>query len=220
MKKKAFAVLGLGSFGMGIANELMKRGAEVLVADKNERLIEENAGKFTQAVIADLSDVEAIQQLGLGNMDAVIVCMSQDLEASIMCVMAAKESGVHRVIAKAENKRKSEILKKVGADQIVFPEQESGVRTAFQLVFRDVLQFFDLTSNLVIVEMEPHQEWCGKTLGELELRKKHGINVIAFRKGDKVYISRDSTVVSKGESLLIVMTKDNLEQEVQKDGSL
>lgn len=213
MKQKAFAVLGLGSFGMGAANELTERGAEVLVVDRNERLIEENAKRFTQAVIADLTDPEAIGQLGLGSMDAVIVDMSQDLEASIMCVMVAKEKGVHRVIAKAENKRKSEILKKVGADQIVFPEQESGTRTAFQLVFPDILRFFDLTSDLVIVEMQPREEWCGRTLLELELRKKHGINVIAFRRDDKVYdVRSESDMIRSGESMLIVTTKDNLEK--------
>ena len=213
MKQKAFAVLGLGSFGMGAANELMERGAEVLVVDRNERLIEENAKRFTQAVIADLTDPEAIGQLGLGSMDAVIVDMSQDLEASIMCVMVAKEKGVHRVIAKAENKRKSDILKKVGADQIVFPEQESGTRTAFQLMFPDILRFFDLTSDLVIVEMQPREEWCGRTLLELELRKKHGINVIAFRRGDKVYdVRSESDIIQSGESMLIVTTKDKLER--------
>ena len=213
MKQKAFAVLGLGSFGMGAANELMERGAEVLVVDRNERLIEENAKRFTQAVIADLTDPEAIGQLGLGSMDAVIVDMSQDLEASIMCVMVAKEKGVHRVIAKAENKRKSDILKKVGADQIVFPEQESGTRTAFQLMFPDILRFFDLSSDLVIVEMQPREEWCGRTLLELELRKKHGINVIAFRRGDKVYdVRSESDMIRSGESMLIVTTKANLEK--------
>ncbi len=213
MKQKAFAVLGLGSFGMGAANELTERGAEVLVVDRNERLIEENAKRFTQAVIADLTDPEAIGQLGLGSMDAVIVDMSQDLEASIMCVMVAKEKGVHRVIAKAENKRKSDILKKVGADQIVFPEQESGTRTAFQLMFPDILRFFDLTSDLVIVEMQPREEWCGRTLLELELRKKHGINVIAFRRGDKVYdVRSESDMIRSGESMLIVTSKENLEK--------
>ncbi len=213
MKQQAFAVLGLGSFGMGAANELMERGAEVLVVDRNERLIEENAKRFTQAVIADLTDPEAIGQLGLGSMNAVIVDMSQDLEASIMCVMVAKEKGVHKVIAKAENKRKSEILKKIGADQIVFPEQESGSRTAFQLMFPEILRFFDLSSDLVIVEMQPREEWCGRTLLELELRKKHGINVIAFRRGDKVYdVSSEAAVIQSGESMLIVTTKDNLEK--------
>ncbi len=213
MAKKSFAVLGLGNFGMGIAKALMDRGAEVLAVDRNERLIEDNAGRFTQSVIADLMDVDQIRQLGLGSMDAVIVCMAQDLEASIMCVMIAKESGVKKVIAKAKNRRKSEILKSVGADQIVFPEQDSGTRMAFQLMSPDVLQFFELTSDLVIVEMEPRKEWCGKTLSDLDLRKRYGINVIAFREGDNAFdISSDRTLIREGESLLVVTTKDNLEK--------
>ena len=213
MKKKAFAVLGLGKYGMGVADELMERGAEVLVADRNERLIEQNASKYTQAVIADLTDVEEIKQLGLGNMDAVIVSLAQNLEASIMCVVIAKESGVHRIIAKAENKRKGEILKKVGATQIIDPEQESGVRTAFQLMSRDILQFFDLSSDLVFVEMEPHKDWEGKTLTELNLRAKYGINVIAVRRGETVQsINTPDTVIQKEEPLLIVMTKEQLDK--------
>ena len=213
MKSKTFAVLGLGRFGMGVADELMDKGAEVLVVDRDERLIEENARKYTQAVIADLTDADEIRQLGLGSMDAVIVAMSENLEASIMCVMIAKESGVHRVIAKAGNRRTGEILKKVGADQIVFPEQESGIRTASQLMFHDVLRFFDLTSDLVIVEMEPRREWCGKTLCELDLRKRYGINVIAFQKEDKVFdVSSENMMIQKGETLLIVMTKENLDK--------
>jgi len=213
MKTKTFAVLGLGRFGMSVADELMERGAEVLVVDQNERLIDENARKYTQTVIADLTDADDIRQLGLGNMDAVIVCMSQNLEASIMCVMIAKECGVHKVIAKAEDTMKGEILKKVGADQIVFPEMESGIRAAFQLIFHDVMRFFDLTGELVIVEMEPRREWCGKTLYDLDLRKKYGINVIAYQKDDKVYeVSSAKTVIQQGAVLLIVTTKANLDK--------
>ena len=206
MKKKAFAVLGLGRFGMGVADG-------VLVADKNRRIIEQNAHKYTQAVIADLADVDEIKELGLGNMDVVIVSMAQDLEASIMCVMVAKENGVHRIIAKAENKRKGEILKKVGATQVIYPERESGIRTAFQLMSRDILQFFDLSSDLVFVEMEPRKEWDGKKISDLELRSKYGINVIAIRRGEKVQtVINLDTVIRKEEPLLTVISKENLEK--------
>ena len=206
-------MLGLGKFGIGVADELMERGAEVLVVDKNERLIEQHAGKYTQAVIADLADVEQIKELGLGNMEAVIVSMAQDLEASIMCVMIARESGVHRIIAKAENTRKGEILKKVGATQIIYPEQESGARTALQLMSRDILQFFDLSSDLVFVEMIPRKEWEGKVLSELKLRPRYGINVVAVRKSEKVQpVNNPDIVIRKEEPLLIVISKEQLEK--------
>ena len=213
MRTKTFAVLGLGNFGMGVADELMEKGAEVLVADIDEQLIEENASRYTQAVIADLSNVDEIRQLGLGNMDAVIVCMSQDLEASIMCVMVAKEEGAHRVIAKAENKRKSEVLKKVGADQIVFPEKESGTRVAFQLISGEILKFFELTGNLVVAEIKPRKDWYDKTLSELNLRNGYGINVLAIYQGDKVYeASRADTIVRSGDLLMVMTTKEKLEE--------
>ena len=213
MKRKAYAVLGLGRYGMGVADELMRRGAEVLVADKDERRIEQNAWKYTQAVIADLSDTDEIRKLGLGNMDAVIVSMGQDLEASIMCVMVAKECGVHKIISKAESRRKGEILKKVGATQVVFPEWESGSRTAFQLMSRDILQFFDLSSDLVFVEMEPFKEWDGKTISQLNLRSKYGINVVAVRVGEKVQpVTSLDIVVRRGEPLLVVISKDKLDE--------
>ena len=206
-------MLGLGKFGTGVADELMERGAEVLVVDRNERLIEQHAGKYTQAVIADLADVEQIKELGLGNMEAVIVSMAQDLEASIMCVMIARESGVHRIIAKAENTRKGEILKKVGATQIIYPEQESGARTALQLMSRDILQFFDLSSDLVFVEMIPRKEWEGKVLSELKLRPRYGINVVAVRKSEKVQpVNNPDIVIRKEEPLLIVISKEQLEK--------
>ena len=206
-------MLGLGKFVIGVADELMERGAEVLVVDRNERLIEQHAGKYTQAVIADLADVEQIKELGLGNMEAVIVSMAQDLEASIMCVMIARESGVHKIIAKAENTRKGEILKKVGATQIIYPDQESGARTALQLMSRDILQFFDLSSDLVFVEMIPRKEWEGKVLSELKLRPRYGINVVAVRKSEKVQpVNNPDIVIRKEEPLLIVISKEQLEK--------
>ena len=213
MKQKAFAVLGLGKYGKGVADELMARGAEVLVADKNRELIEQNAGRYTQAVTADLTDVTAIRELGLGDMDAVIVTMAQDLEASIMCVMIAKECGVRRVIAKAETPRKGEILKKIGADRIVYPERESGIRTAFRLMSRDIIQFFDLSSELAFLEIKPRDEWEGRSLSDLSLRAKYGINVIAVRKGENVRAINDpSTIIRKNEPLLVVMQKDDFEK--------
>ena len=213
MKKKAYAVLGLGRYGMGVADELIRRGAQVLVADKDERLIEQNSWKYTQAVIADLSDTDEIRELGLGNMDAVIVSMGQDLEASIMCVMIAKECGVHRIIAKAGSKRRGEILKKVGATQVVFPERESGTRTAFRLMSHDIVQFFDASSDLIFVEMEPRKEWDGKTVGELNLRDRYGITVVAVRIGNKVQpVTSLDTVIHRAEPILVVGPKEKMEE--------
>ncbi len=216
MNRKTFAVLGLGKFGRGVADGLAERGAEVLAVDKDERVVEQNASKYTQAIIADLTDSDEIQQLGLENMDAVIIGMSENLEASIMCVMAARECGVKKIIAKVESQRKGEILKKIGATDIVYPERESGTRTAFRLLSRDIMQFFDLSSDLVFVEMVPLKEWDGRKLSELELRVRHGINVIAVRRGEKVHpithFDAKEMVIHREEPLLIVISREELDK--------
>ena len=213
MKQKSFAVLGLGKYGYGVAKELMNRGAQVLVADKRPEIIEQTPREFTEAVNADLSDPKAIRELGLGAMDAVIVAMATDLEASIMCVMLAKEAGVHRVIAKAETDRKGDILKRVGADEIIYPERESGMRTAFQLMVRDVFQFIGLSSDLYMIEMLPKPEWVGRRLADLNIRSTQGINVIAIRHENTVRAVKDPYItIEKEDSLLIVITKQDLDR--------
>ena len=213
MKQKSFAVLGLGKFGRGVAEELMRRGGQVLVVDSSPEIIEQAAPDFTEAVVADLRDVNAIRDLGLGFMDAVVVAMSTDLEASIMSVMMAKEAGVRRVIAKAETERKGEILKKVGADEIVYPEKESGQRTAFRMISREIFQFIDLAEDLYLIEMLPHPEWVGRRLADLNLRAGHGINVIAVRHGDTIRSIKDPYfVIDKDDPLLIVISRQDLDK--------
>ena len=143
-KIKAAAILGLGMVGQSIAKEFMAHNVEVLVADKNEDLINQIASDVTYAVTTDLSDTAAIKELGLKNMDAVIICMSRYLEASIMCIMAAKEEGVPQIIAKAPSDRSAEIYLKVGADKVFQPEVEEGILTARKLLSSNFIEFFDI----------------------------------------------------------------------------
>ena len=176
---KTYAVLGLGRFGKALALELAASGMEVLAVDSSEKLVEQVADYTTQALVADLRDEDALRGLGLHNMDGVAVCMSESLEASIMCIMVAKELDVPQVIAKAPDKRTGEIFKKVGADKVVYPEEETGIRTAHMMMSANFLQFHDISSNIRLIEVKPKEEWIGKTLRELELRKHYGMNVVA-----------------------------------------
>jgi len=134
MAGKTFAVLGMGRFGRGVALELARNGEEVMIVDKESETIDQYAPQVTYAITADLADEKAVQDLGLGNMDAVIIGMGMDLEASILSVMVAKESGANEIIAKAANKRMGEILLKVGADRIIYPEEEMGKWVAKSLM--------------------------------------------------------------------------------------
>ena len=183
---KSFAVLGMGRFGRGVALCLARNGEEVLIVDKDEELIDQYAPEVTYAVTADLSDEQAVKELGLGNMDAVVVAMGMDLEASILCVMIAKEAGAGKVLAKAGNRRMGDILTRIGADRIIYPEEEMGERTARALLSRDILDYFNLSDSICMVEMRPRKEWIGKTLRELNLRENFRVNLVAVRTGEGV----------------------------------
>jgi len=139
------------------------------------------AGLVSDAVAADLTDPESIKKIGLSDMDLVIVSMGSSLEASIMCVMVAKELGVKRVIAKAASDRMGEILLRVGADEIIYPEKESAVQTARKILSSNFLDYFSLGDGLSVISMVPKKSWIGKSLSELRLRNRYQINVLAIR---------------------------------------
>ena len=189
--KKSIAVLGMGRFGQFLTAELSKSGADVLIADGDEETIRKFANQVSCAIRADLSDPEVIRGLGLAGVDTVIVSMGSSLDASIMCVMVAKEIGVPYVIAKAASLRMGEILRRVGADEIIYPEKESAELTARRLLSSDFLEFFDLGSELCVFSMKPKKDWVGKTLRELKLRDRYALNVMAMRENGETTASMD-----------------------------
>lgn len=212
MKKiKSAAVLGLGQFGISLALEFMEQNVQVLAADINPSTVERIASKVTYAVTADLTDAEAINELGLKNMDIVIICMSQNIEATIMCIVMAKEAGVPEIIAKAASKRTVDIYKKVGADRVVQPEAEHGRVTARKLMASNFIEFFGLSEDINIVEMYPKEDWVGYSISQLELRKKHRINVVAIVNEDKLSNIADPDIpLQSDDRLLIAVNNDDI----------
>ena len=179
--KKSIAVLGMGRFGQFLATELCKNGADVMIVDADEETIRRFSGMVSCAIKADLCDPEAIRSLGLGNVDIAVVSMGSSLESSIMCVMVAKELGVPYVIAKAASLRMGDILQRVGADEIIYPEKESAEMTARRVLSSDFIEFFNLGSDLCVFSMHPKKDWVGKTLRELKLRDRYRLNIVAIR---------------------------------------
>ena len=208
---KSIAVFGLGRFGKSLALSLYETGAQVMVVDKNESIIENISDKVTYAVIADLTNPDDIKGIGLEDIDIVVVAMGSDLTASIMSIMVSKELGVKQVIAKASDERMGSILSKVGADRILYPEEESGSRTARILTSDSFMEFFDIDDNLCLLEMKPKTEWVGKTLMELNLRKMYKINVVAIKghNGMKSYID-PTRKLEENNNLLVVLDKNDL----------
>ncbi len=186
MQKKTYAVLGLGRYGTAVAKELVKNGADVIAVDKNEQIVQDSSVYLPICKCADITDPEVISELGISNADVVIVAMASSLEGSILAITLCKEAGVKTVIAKCANETHRKILKRVGADTVVFPENESGTRLAKNLLTSGFTDVLTLSDDLSLVELAARDEWVGKSLKELNLRKKYTVNVVAFRKNGKI----------------------------------
>jgi len=202
---KTYAVFGLGRYGRAVAKELVDNGMEVIAVDNDEKIVNDAAVYLPVCKCADVTDAEVISRLGIGNIDTVIVCMASSLEASVMAVTLCKESGVKTVIAKCANEMHEKILLRVGADQVVFPENESGVRLAKNLLSSGFIDMISLSNDVSVVEIGVKDEWCGKNLIELNLRKKYGFNIVAIKRGEEVNVSINPEQPLDAESSLIVI---------------
>ena len=203
--KKTYAVFGLGRYGIAVARELVHNGVEVIAVDMDERIVNAAADELPICKCADITDPEVIRQLGISNVDVVIIAMANNLEASVMAVTLCKEIGVKTVIVKSANEMHQMILNRVGADKVVFPENESGIRLAKNLLSSGFVDMVSLAKNVSMIELDVKPEWVGKNLIELNLRKKYSINVVAIRKGEAVSVDIDPHAPLQADDKLIVI---------------
>lgn len=177
---QSYAVFGLGRYGKAVAKELVRNGAEVLAIDIDEDTVNAAIAEIPYCKCADVTDVEVLRQLGIASVDVVIISMANTLEASVMAAMLCKEIGVKTVIAKCASEMDCKILNKVGADRVVLPESESGIRLAKNLLSSGFMDIIELSRDVSMVELEVKPGWEGKSLIELSLRRKYGVNVVAI----------------------------------------
>lgn len=208
---KSYAVFGLGRYGIAVAKELVNNGADVLAVDIDEDIVNSAVADIPFCRCADITDPEVIKQLGISNVDVVIVAMANNLEASVMSVILCKEAGVKMVIAKCADEMQGKILCKVGADKVVYPENESGVRLAKNLLSAGMVDLIDLSEDISVIEIPVREKWVGKTLIELDLRKKYAINIIAIRNGEDILVNIDPNVQLSSEmQLVVIINKTNI----------
>ena len=181
MVNKQFVILGLGVFGSTIAKTLASFDQEVLAIDKDPECVDRVADFVTKAVIGDITDKDFLSELGVNEFDVGIVAIGDHLEESILGVMNLKELGVNYIVAKAKNKRFMQVLEKVGADRVVRPEKEMGLKIARNLLRTNITDLIQLDDTYSVVEMKPAKEWVGKSIMELDLRKKYNINILGKR---------------------------------------
>ncbi len=211
--KKQFVILGAGRFGSSVAIKLMDFGQEVMVVDSNEDTIQNLADKVTYAVQADVTDENAIRSLGIRNFDTAVVTIGSNIQASILATLMVKELGIKTIVAKAQTEMHAKVLYKIGADRVVFPEREMGIRVAKNLTSSNVMDFIELAPEYSIVEIAPLSEWIGKSIIELDLRGKHGFNVMAIRKGPDINISvMPTNVIESGDVLIVIGHNEDLKK--------
>ena len=204
-KNRSYAVFGLGRYGRAVARELVDSGMEVIAVDKDQNTVNDAAAYLPVCKCADVTDGEVISRLGVAEIDTVIICMAGNLEASVMAVTLCKEAGVGTVIAKCANEMHQKILLRVGADRVVFPENESGIRLAKNLLSSGFIDMISLSKDVSMIEIDVKEEWIGKNLIELDLRKRYGVNIIAVKKGGKVNINVNPEQVMDADTTLIVI---------------
>ena len=205
VNNKTYAVFGLGRYGSAVAKELVSNGAEVLAVDIDQEKVNEAVKEIPFCKCADVTDPEVLNQLGIANIDIVIISMATNLEASVMATMLCKEMGVKTVISKCSSEMNCKILSKVGADRVIFPEHESGIRLAKSLISSGFVDILEISDDVSMVELEVRTEWENKNLLELNLRKKYSINVVAVIEDGKANVMIDpETPLTKSMRLIVI----------------
>ncbi|MGN1401877.1 MAG: potassium channel family protein [Bacillus sp. (in: firmicutes)] len=206
--KKEFAVIGLGRFGGSICRELVALGMEVLAIDTDEDRVNEFAAIASHAVIGDTTDEAMLKSLGIRNFDHVIVAIGDNIQASILTTLILKELGVKGITVKAQNDYHEKVLNKIGADHVVHPERDMGRRIAHKIVSNNVLDYLELSDEHSLVEIVAPKTLDGKTLLDLDIRARYGINIVAFKRGRNIIVSPQADEEMKEGDVLIVIGSD------------
>lgn len=211
MKSKQFVVIGLGRFGSSVAKTLYSLGNEVLAIDKDEETVQNISDFVTHAVQADATDESTIRSLGIRNFDVAVVTIGSDIQSSVMVTLLLKELGIKYVIAKAHNDLHAKVLYKIGADRVVFPERDMGVRVAHNLCTSNILDFIELSPDYNIIELTAIEEWHNKSLRELDMRNEYGFNVMAIKRDNEIDVSPGADdVIKPGDVLVVISTNENI----------
>lgn len=215
---KNYVVIGCGRFGSSVAKTLYSLGHDVLAIDQDEEKIQSISDQVTHAVEADANDENVLRSLGIRNFDVAVVSIGSDIQSSIMATLICKELGVKYVLCKAKNELQAKVLYKIGADRVVFPERDMGIRVAHNLVSQNVLEYIELDPHYSIAEIVTPSKWIGKTIGELDLRANYGINVMAVKHGMEINISPDATDTLKPGDIMVVIGKNEQINKVEERG--
>ena len=206
---KQFAVFGLGSFGKSVALTLQSFGCDVIAVDNCYEKIQDIADSVSYAMCGDVTEPEFMKTIGARNLDGAVIAVSENLEAAIMATMISKEMGISYVLVKAMDELQGKILEKIGADSIVYPEIDMGERVAKKLISTEFIDWIELSPDYSLTEKLLPKQWEGKSLAELRVREKYGINVIGILKEDKMDMALDPSKPLQPDDMLFIIGKNS-----------
>jgi len=210
---KQFAIIGMGRFGSSVARTLYTLGHDVLAIDSDEEKINEISDFVTHSVLADATDENTLKALGIRNFDVAVVTVGSDIQSSILITLLCKELGVKYVLAKAQNELHAKVLYRIGADKVVFPERDMGVRVAHNLVSTSILDYIELSPDYSLVEISAVSRWEGKSLRELNIRSKYGVNVMAIKHNGEINISpQGEDIIHHNDILVVIGAVDDIKK--------
>lgn len=215
---RQFVVIGCGRFGESVAKTLYKLGYDVLAVDKNMDIVQEISEHVTHAIQADAEDENALRAIGIRNFDIAVIAIGSNIQASIMATLIVKELGIKTVIAKAQSVIHGKVLNKIGADKVVFPERDMGVRVAHNIISPNILDVIELMPDYSIIEVVALKEWENKALNDLKLPSKMGVSVMAIKTGEKINVTPYANdVIKPGDVVILLGHNDNLRKIEQKE---
>jgi len=211
MSKRQFIVIGLGRFGTSVAETLYSLGNDVLAVDYDEDVVQNISDKVTHAVQVDANDENSLRALGIRNFDCAVISIGTNIQSSILATLLVKELGVKYVITKATNALHAKVLYKIGANRVVFPERDMGVRVAHNLVSSNILDYIELSPDYSIAEVVSPEEWHNKTLRELNIRAQYGINVMAIKRNNDIDVSPSAdNIIEPGDIIVAIGSIEEL----------
>ena len=213
---KSYIVIGLGLFGQALARQLCKLGAEVLAIDVRSDLVQLVANDVTHAVVGDAQDKEVLRALGARDFDCAIIAIGDDLAASVLITMNLQELEVPYIVCKAHDETHRRVLEKLGVNRVVIPEKENAQRLGRSLHSHNVLDYIELSEDYGILEVPAPQSWVGKTLKELNVRAKLGVNIIAVESGKTTNVSPSADYCIQKDDIMVVLGDNYSLEAVQK----
>ncbi|HEU4965476.1 MAG TPA: TrkA family potassium uptake protein [Bacilli bacterium] len=212
MAAKQFAVIGMGRFGTSVARTLYEMGYDVLGIDSCEERVQDTVDLVTHAVTADSTDENALKSIGIRNFDVVVVAIGNDVKNSILTTLILKELGVKLIVVKAQDELHGKVLEKIGADKVVYPERDMGYRVAHNLISPNILDYIELAPDYSILEIQVPTKFIGRSLEQIDIRRKYGCNVMAIKHGKDINIAPIATdLIHEGDVLVVVGKNEDLE---------